>query len=322
MGEMHDAWFFVGVLVFIFLIWIATGGPTHPLSFAGPSLNQPEELGGGTYLNLPRAPFKIGVTPVTLTTDYVGRGNTYTTGISGSNSIYGIPFGTPSPYRNMVSLVRHISNASSTNEYVELSVMQNSSQSVNITGWTLESAVTGKAEIIPKGTRVPTSGVVNATEDIILDRGERAIINTGPSPVGASFRENKCTGYFASFQKFYPSLSKSCPSPSSELLAYYGTPYIHDPACIDYTKTLSRCEVPNTRLANINMTCEAFIENTLSYNGCLNFHRSDSDFAGNTWRIYLNLTDKKGKTKPMWRTKYEVVKLLDERGKTVAMFTY
>ncbi len=58
--EMHDAWFFIGVFVFIFLIWVSTGGPLHPLAFTGPRLSLPQELGGGTYLQFPRASFTIG----------------------------------------------------------------------------------------------------------------------------------------------------------------------------------------------------------------------------------------------------------------------
>ena len=327
----HDAWFFIGVFVFIFLIWIATGGPTHPISFTGPSLAQPQELGGGTYLQFPRAPFAIGSTYVTLPGSSNGK-STYTlsnSGMPGTSPqtdvpppIYGIYFGIPSPYRNMVSLNNYVSSASSTDEYVELSVAQNASASVTITKWALESEATGNAEIIPRGTAVPTSGIVNAESDIVLSPGDRAIISTGPSPVGASFRENKCIGYFSSFQKFSPPLPQNCPSPSDELLASYGTPYIHDPSCIDYTNTLSRCEVLTSKVTKINRTCENFLENTLTYNGCVRNHKSDANFNGNTWRIYLGRVDKKGKTVPMWRTKHEVVKLLDDRGKTVGQFTY
>jgi hypothetical protein len=328
--EQHDAWFFVGIFVFIFLIWVSTGGPLHPLSFAGPALAQPEELGGGTYLGLPRANFKIGSRNVSLPGSSNG-GSTYsytnTRTYDGSPAhipapVFGIYFGPPSPYINQVSMTHYVSNASSTDEYVELSVVQNSSNSVKITGWTIESEATYNAEIIPKGTRVPTSGVVNASEDIVLEPGDRAIISTGPSPVGASFRENKCTGYFGTMQKFSPTLPLACPLASSELLNYYGTPYIHDPACIDFVQNLPRCKIPLDNPGNLNDTCESFLVDKLNYNGCVTTHRSDADFAGTTWHIYLDRTDRKGKTKPMWRTKHEVVKLLDERGKTVAQFTY
>lgn len=324
MSDMHDAWFFIGIFVFIFLIWIAVGGPLHPIAFTGPTLAEPGALGGGTYLQLPRAPFVIGSQTVSLPGSSNGQ-NTYgeETGTSIIPSspppISGIPFGLLSPYNNIISMNHFVSSASSTNpnsEYVEFSLAQNAAKPVDITKWVLESEATGNAEIIPKGTKVPTSGVVNAAEDIILQPGERAIIISGTSPVGASFRENKCTGYFSDFQKFSPPLSQNCPSASSELSALYGTPYIHDPSCIDYADSLSRCHIPLTQPSNLNDTCQGFLVKFLNYNGCVATHRSDADFDGDTWHIYL------GRDTSMWRTKHEVVKLLDDRGKTVDAFGY
>jgi hypothetical protein len=322
--EMHDAWFFIGVFVFIFLIWIATGGPLHSISFTGPRLAAPQELGGGTYLQLPRAPFSVGNSHVSLPGSSNGESvqnntqNNLKTSAPPLSS--GTAFGLASPYRNIVSMSHYVSNASSSNpssEYVEISVAQNASTFVTLTGWVLGSEATGNAELIPQGTTVPTSGVVNATQGIVLQPGDRAIIISGQSPVGASFRENKCIGYFSTFQQFSPSLPQNCPSAPNELSSLYGTPYIHDPSCIDYTDTLSRCQVAlppqNTKLS---LTCKDFLETYLNYNGCVATHKNDSDFNGTTWRIYL------GRTKHLWRAKHEVVKLFDDRGKTVDAFSY
>jgi hypothetical protein len=327
----HDAWFFIGIFVFIFLIWIATGGPVHPIAFTGVRLQQPGALGGGTYLQLPRSSMGVGKgTSVCLpgstncTSNY---GSAATTGNSAALSSTPVPSGVtgvtltpPSPYRNMITMRSYVTNASSSDpktEYVQISVAQNASSPVNITKWYLASGATGNAEIIPKGTQVPTSGVVNTTDDIILQPGQSAYIISGESPVGASFRENKCIGYFNSFQKFTPSLPDNCPSASDELSTAYGTPYIHDTSCIDYTKTLSRCKtVVTTKSSKLSLTCQDFLENRINYNGCLNYHRGDSDFNSNTWYIYL------GRKTAMWRSKYEVVELLDDRGKTVASFNY
>jgi len=198
MEEAHDAWFFIGVFVFIFIFWIFVGGPTHPIAFTGPSLSQPSPIGSGTYIQLPRASFGIGNSEVSLPGSSNGAGSTNNTGVSNGLSetqtpppLDGVAFGLSSPYRNNVSLSNYVSSASSTTEYVEISVAQNASAPINITKWVLESEATYNAEIIPKGTEVPTSGVVNATQDIILQPGERAIISSGESLVGASFRENK-----------------------------------------------------------------------------------------------------------------------------------
>ncbi|OGG40853.1 hypothetical protein A2118_01650 [Candidatus Kaiserbacteria bacterium GWA2_50_9] len=315
--EMHDAWFFIGVFVFIFLIWIATGGPLHPLAFTGPRLAQPQELGGGTYLQLPRASFGIGNSSARLV-------SSSEEGRSGESSpvptfVGGSAFGTPSPYRNTVSLDHYVSGAGSTdpkNEYVVVSINQDVGVPINLSEWRLVSDATGNSTAIPKGTETPIAGTVNAAQDIVLSPGMRAIIVSGQSPIGASFRENKCIGYFSTFQTFYPSLSQNCPVPSDELAAFYGTGYIRDPFCIDYVNRLSRCHVALTPPAGASGSCQNFLVKYLNYSGCVDTHKNDNDFLGNTWRVYL------GRSGPMWRKTHELVKLLDVNGKTVDAFSY
>ena len=315
----HDAWFFVGVFVFIFLVWIATGGPIHPIAFTGPRLAQPQELGGGTYLSLPRAPFGIGGSSnVSLPGSSNGQGS------SGSNTVVptlsgGTLFGSPSPYRGAVRMNHYVSGAGSAdpkNEYIEIYVARDAGVPVNLSGWTISSDATGNATIIPKGTEVPTSGTVNAVQDIVLTPGERALVISGQSPIGASFKENKCIGYFSTFQSFSPPLPQNCPTPSDELASGYGTGYIRDAACIDYVNKLSRCQVALTPPPGASSACQSFLVKYLNYNGCVDAHRSDADFEGDTWRLYL------GRMIAMWRTKNEVVKLLDNNGKTVDAFSY
>ena len=319
MGDMHDAWFFVGIFVFIFLIWIATGGPLHPIAFSGPALNQPEELGGGDYLQLPRSPFTIGSGHTTLSgSSGGGSGYSYQSADSAIPSLNGVAFGTPSPYRGAVTLTHRISNASSTDEnieYVQLSVPQNALP-VNISGWQLVSESTGKAGVIPRGALIPTLGVVNATQDIVLAPGEKASIVSGRSPIGTSFRENKCTGHLQTFQKFSPSLPENCPVPLDELSTYYGPYYIRDATCVEYVKKVPRCETVLFPPSELSAACKGFIRQHLNYNGCVADHRTDADFNGRTWHIYLGLNDH------LWRARYEIVKLFDLNRKTVDAFSY
>lgn len=304
----HDAWAFIGVFVLIFLLWIATGGPTHPISFSNPTLFAPQELGGGTYLSLPRVP---------------GIGTTKSPSGSGSNkslpSLTGGVFGNVSPYFGAISMNHYVSGANSSNprnEYIEIRVNSSATVPVDLTGWTLTSDATGKSSIIPKGTAVPHSGIVNEIQDIVLLPGDRAYVVSGISPIGASFRENKCIGYFSSFQSFYPSLSKNCPDPYRELVTRFGADYIRDTACIDYAKTLARCEVVLSPPLSVSNSCQSFLVKHFNYNGCLDVHGGDDDFDGTIWHVYL------GRTTPLWRTRYEVVKLLDSDGKTVDAFSY
>ncbi len=318
--EFHDAWFFIGVFAFIFLIWIATGGPLHPIAFTGPTLAEPGALGGGTYLSFPRVPFTIGSTNVSLP----GSSNGESVSSGGSETPLpilpsGSVFGEPSPYRGIVTMSHYVSGADSQNpdnEYIEIDVSQNAGVPVDLTGWTLESGATGNAAVIPKGTEVPVSGIVNAAQDIVLVPGEQALVISGQSPIGASFRDNKCIGYFSDFQNFSPPLPQNCPIPSDELSSFYGANYIRDAACITYVDTLSRCQAALTPPTNVSGACQSFLIKYLNYNGCVDAHQSDADFEGNTWRVYL------GRTNSMWRTQNEVVKLLDANGKTVDAFSY
>ncbi|MDO8593631.1 MAG: hypothetical protein Q7R59_01895 [bacterium] len=315
--EMHDAWFFIGIFVFIFLIWIATGGPLHPIAFTGPSLAQPGVLGGGTYLQLPRSPYGLGSANVSLPGSSSG-GSTQSNEPAPS-SLGGSVFGPSSSYRSVVSLNHYVSGAGSSNpsnEYIELYVAQDAGTPVTISGWTLSSDATGSSITIPRGTEVPVSGTVNASQDIVITPGKRALLISGQSPIGASFRENKCIGYFSTFQQFSPSLPQNCPPPSDELSSYYGAGYIRDVACIDYTNKLSRCQVVLSPPTGVSVTCQNFLTQYLNYNGCLGAHQNDADFKGDTWRVYLN------RTTSMWRTKYEIVRLTDATGKTVDAFSY
>lgn len=315
----HDAWFFIGIFVFIFLIWIAVGGPMHPISFAGPSLAQPGVLGGGTYLQLPRSLFSIGNSNVSLEGSSNGESSYGGSETSVPTFVGGSVFGIPSPYRGIVSMSHYVSGASSANpanEYIEITTSQNAGAPVDISGWRISSDASGNAITIPKGTEVPTSGTVNASQDIILTPGTRAIIISGQSPIGASFRENKCIGYFSTFQKFYPSLPQNCPVPSDELASFYGAGYIRDSVCIEYVKKLPRCQIAISPPPGTSSACQNFLVKYMNYNGCVNAHRNNSDFMGNTWRIYL------GRSNSMWRTKNELIKLTDINGKTVDAFSY
>jgi hypothetical protein len=317
----HDSIFFIGVFIFIFFLWLVLGGPARPLSFGGPLLSGPGAIGGGTYLSLPKAP--------SLGTSEVGQsqasgagssqGLSYQDQQSVNNALKAASFGSPSTYRGVVTLNHYVSTAGASdpqNEYIQLEVSPSADGPVNLTGWSLTSDVTGKGATIPQGTEIPRSGVINPIEPIVLYPGDRALISSGRSPIGASFRENICIAYFEQFQKFSPSLPNSCPTPNSELELHYGPDLVRDPPCINYVDRLSRCSLVLSPPVTLTGTCQSFLTNYLNYNGCLSAHQNDYNFKGTTWRIYL------GRDISMWRSSREAVKLLDASGKTVDMFTY
>ena len=315
----HDAWFFIGIFAFIFLIWAATGGPTHPLSFAGPFLAQPAELGGGKYLSLPRSPFSIGNSNTVLSNSNSGSSyNSNNTSNQSGQTLSGVAFGPPSVYEGTLELSHYVSGAGGdpNDEYVEVSLSSSAQQPVTLSGFTIQSEATGNGATIPLGTEVPMSGTIQALQQVVLQPGDTAIITSGRSPIGASFRENKCIGYFSQFQTFSPSLNDSCPDPLTELQQYAGANYIRDNACITYVQSLSRCTISITPPLGVSSVCQSFLNDRLNYNGCVAAHEGDSDFKENTWRIYL------GSNVALWRRQNEVIKLIDPSGKTVDAFSY
>ncbi len=314
--------FFVGVFVFIFILWIVLGGPTRPLSFGGPLLLAPDSLGGGSYLSLPKAP-SIGSSSVTPSrasgSDRGSSSLSYQDQQAIKEAQKVAAFGTASTYRGITNVSHRVVGAGASNpqnEYIEIRLSTKAKQPVTISGWRIASMVSGKGSTIPYGTEVPRSGTVNASEPIVLNPGDRAILSSGRSPIGASFRENVCIGYFGQYQKFSPSLPRSCPIPKTELATRYEGNLVSDPLCSDYTEKLSRCSIALSPPPTLSSACQAFLINYLNYNGCLNTHQHDYSFKGTTWRVYL------GRDSNMWRSDRETIKVSDRDGNTIDLFSY
>jgi len=303
---MNDALFFLGIFAFVFIFWMTGGGSNRPLSLSGPVLQ-------GTSTMFPHSKNTI------YTSSFSNTVHTYKKTKVPSNTTSLTGFEMFSPHKEFVTLGHYVSRADATNpdnEYLILRVSSNS-KPVNITGWTLKSSTTGVSATIPKGTETPHSGIINSIQSIILKPGDTAIISSGRSPIGASFRENMCIGYFAEFQSFYPPLPLNCPIPYNELQTNYpGGDYMRDLSCIDYIKSLNRCSLVTSPPVNLSTSCDAFLTKNLNYNGCVNIHENDEHFQNKVWRVYLR------RDKSMWRTKYEIIKLLDNKGKLVDTFSY
>ncbi len=214
-----DAFFFGGVILFFFVLWLATGGPTKPISFAGP------------YITPIESPDSV----------QVGYGDTGASSGSSqdvrsslSDAQYKLQqlqaqatsiqsFGTPSPYRGQVT-ISHSGGASGSTpdtEYVTIQAAYDAKSDITISGWRLVSAATGNSATIPNGSQLLRTGDVNGASPVVLHPGDTAIISSGESPVGASFRENECVGYLTQHQTFVPSLSRNCPSPRDEFAKHY-----------------------------------------------------------------------------------------------------
>lgn len=184
---------------------------------------------------------------------------------------------------------------------------------INLTGWKLRSAVTGNQFEIGKAAVIPVIGVKNETP-LILQKNNTLVLTQNPSPVGVSFRLNKCTGYFEQDKDFQPQLPRRCPWAGSELPPLSN---LYNENCLNYIKQLPPCTTPHPGNFpdNISLGCKEYITNNYNYNACVQKHASDKDFFDSEWRIYG------GKTKILWRSQYEKIELIDSLGKVVDTYT-
>lgn len=305
-----DGWLFVGILIFIFVLWLATGGPDRPISWSGPYVtrltgpgDEAEGYGNEEAFFSNWGGIRTGVT---------GAGGSVT---NLRESIAAAKFGNASGYKDFVSIdhsVGGIDERDPDEEYISISVANNIDEGITVSGWRIEDPSTGKSLVIPNGTLVPRSGTVNQTAPITLLPGDEAIIVIGTSPIGVSFKENLCTGYFDEYQSFTPELDLACPSPEAEYEDFYVG---YDNSCTDYVEELHSCSAarPSSRVSN---ECRAFANQYLNYNGCVATHASEDDFYGDTWRIFL------GSKSQFFTRDHGSVRLIDSTGKTVDLLSY
>ncbi|HVU75284.1 MAG TPA: lamin tail domain-containing protein [Candidatus Paceibacterota bacterium] len=230
------------------------------------------------------------------------------------SSVDAASFGSPSPMRGQISLSADSAQESSArSEYVEIT--SQSGSAVSLSGWSLQSALSGVRVFLPQAASIVRLGGASNVSALVLKPGDTAIVSSGPSPIGISFRETRCTGYLAGVSGFEPPLQRSCPSAtdlvplSAENLQHYGSD------CVDYARSIPACTVP--RLASsLTPGCQAFIQYTFSYQGCVDERGADPDFTLPSWRVYLNSTSQ------FWDDRHEIIRLLDQNGLTVDAVSY
>ena len=309
--------FVIGLLV----LWFIRGGPQADLRTAA-SFSNPIALifGSSTStgsLQLPWQPAELTRGPdISDYVNSVGQGSEQTQTSQSQQSSQSEDFGNPSPYEGEVRLSLGGARAGNVaEEYVELNASGGISPIV-ISGWSLQSAITGVRVYIPEAAAMFVMGIVNNVGPVALQGGDSAIINSGASPVGVSFRENICSGYAGQIRQFVPQITERCPAPSDMLpetasnLSSYGT------SCFDYVANLQQCSLPGTLPSNLSANCQAYVENIFSYNGCVNMYSAQSSFSLPVWRIFLDHTTE------MWNNDHDVIRVLDAQGRTVDVLTY
>lgn len=227
--------------------------------------------------------------------------------------------GPASPYADQISFARDeggVRATASADEYVHIVAHYTNTAPVDITGWTIESVLTKSRAVIPPAAAPFVANRPSETTAAILSPGSIALISSGPSPVGVSFRENLCTGYLQQFQRFNPPLMESCPEPHNVLPLSANNLEMYGEACLDAVTNIAACRFPRTLPDTVSPACRAHLTEALSYNGCVARTAYRSDFHMGTWRLFL------ASPHELWRNSHDALRLLDREGRTVSVYVY
>lgn len=311
------------ILLFLIAVWFLTGGPSRSGSARNLFLSGP--FATSSFISVPSINMNVGVgsdgygdseTGNKGEQNYAGGGTP--TGISPGlsetqSASLGLKNLPTSPYAGKVRLSAGGTYASNyKEEYIVLRANPSNIQRIAISGWKLQSAINKKTAVIYQGVEVYQPTFTQEGGAIVLNPGDTAVISTGRSPVGVSFKENICTGYLSQFQEFYPRLREDCPLPLNEAMDSIsnGQP-ASNTACLRYLQGMSRCRLTINPPMTLPDSCRSLINNTLTYSGCVTRHQGDIDFKKTEWRIFLGYNEK------LWSANREVLTLLDSEGKLV-----
>lgn len=230
----------------------------------------------------------------------------------------------PSPYRGSVLFDSMRSRATETDpeyEYIYIDAATSNGSAVDLSGWSVESLVSRTRVYFPPAVLLLKMAAQNVTSPVYLAPGEYAILHTGRSPVGSSFHTNRCIGYLEQFNDFTPHLPYSCPHPSEILPATVENIRAYGSECVDFfASTAQQCTTYVTAMpAELLPVCRELVAHKLNYNTCLSDVYSGEGydvFNNGGWYLYLN------NTAELWNNEYEILRLLDAQGRTVAVLRY
>lgn len=318
----------VSLVVFIIaliIFWFLTGGWAAAARTAR-SLANPLELifgtsASGSFIKLPWQPGELVRGPDI--SDYAGEADARLLAAGDEDQFTNTPptpkggFGDASSYAGKVFIRESAATESApAQEFIQLTASDSNTQPVAVTNWLLQSAVSGARAPIPAAAPFFVLGVVNPVQPVYLEPGASIFVTTGASPVGTSFRENICSGYLSELHAFTPEIPNECPIPPEMLPMNADTLRTYGSSCFDYLNTLTQCHFPTTLPADLSLSCRSFISNTMSYNGCISASRDRVPFALPAFRTYLGLRSE------LWGNSHDVIRLIDEQGRTVDVLTY
>lgn len=311
MGAKGDLIFVILIIITLGIVWIFTNGPERARN-QGVFIKPPAPLDSGETYG------KVNVSGGIQVKVTVGSGSGTNTGAANTKQDAGNQ--TISEFENKVSIKNSSSGPKKTSvgeEYITLTASNKNEEKISITGWKLESIISKNQASIGGATEIFRSGIVNVELPLKLAPGESVIIATGRSPIGASFKINKCSGYQEQFQDFFPQLSKKCPDASDEFDDIVSNIPITDNVCENFVDKINRCEMVVDALPlGTSNQCSEFLSTTINYTGCVKKHRGDLDFFTKEWRVFLD------RSTELWRLKRETIRLIDNAGKVVDTYTY
>jgi len=322
-------WFFV-VFIVLGVVWFFTGGPSRASS-KNPFIHEPAPLGEGTtytkngFWSMFQFPFSIKVDTVNTTETKNSEEKNIEKTIAEkkdvSNAIDESSAKDESQYKDTVQLVK--ASATQTNpdrEYLQITISNKSPVPIIIDSWKIRSAITGNQVFVGKASYLPRMGAVNTEYTIKANPGDKITITTGKSPIGSSFRLNKCTGFLEQYQNFYPTLPRVCPRPKDEIpseYAYATGPNAFNDQCVDFIDRMGVCSI-NTKDIPLNMQsqCVEFVTKQINYNACITKHSNETDFYDDEWRVFLK------RDAELWKDRREVIELIDEKGFVIDSISY
>ena len=305
---------FVFIIIILAFVWLFTGGPLRPSSKSGWFLNKPQQKASqetkkqteeilGTKSS---DPSKEAAQNFSSRQSSSAKSKVQS---SSSQSSVRPDFATLKK--------RRAKETNPDEEYLEIKADKKNKSSLKITGWKLKGK-TGLDVVIGKGAfYIYASAASQPQEDIYLKPGEKAVIVTGKSSLGTSFKMNKCVGYFEQFHEFTPELNTECPllrddEPPANL--------INNDQCLDYIDRVSSCQtvisIPYKYSFKLSSSCQDYVTQNANYKTCLEKHKDDSDFYLPEWRIYLERSEE------LWKKKRETITLYDGKNNIIDSKSY
>jgi hypothetical protein len=330
-----DLLWIVGIVLVLGIIWIILGGPasfksdTKPGQFTNPPNLSPTTSKISAINSEQKSPIKSAIITTKTSNEKTNSAD--------------------SLYKGMVSISLGQSYRLSSlpdKEYVILRSSIGNKQKINITGWKISNGYSGRymdssgqliqgrstIVTIPYGTLLLSCKSLNPLGPILLNPGDVAYVITGsvvgsrPYKISSSFKVNKCSGYLEKYDgyEFTPHLSINCPPYDEELdvsrLSDKCESYVHR-----YGRTCVTPEITyddkngGILIDGLKMTssCRNLFVSTFNYDSCFERHKSDSDFLGKKWYIFLNY-----RAGGLYAKTRATLTLYDSLGKVVDTYSY